>query len=146
LHGCCSDPKFMEEIKRLKIETVTHIFPKFMRMQADVFDSCMHSFFCAHKRGRGWCNRQPDPVNALGWTRLQHARGRVWLMHAFFFFRAQTWARVVQPSLIQSMRWVEPGCRDDRPGLPLTIGSPRLPLYLLYIYIYNVPNLYYYYY
>jgi hypothetical protein len=33
LHDCCSDPKFMEEIKHLKIETATHIFPKFMRMQ-----------------------------------------------------------------------------------------------------------------
>jgi hypothetical protein len=29
---------------------------------------------------------------------------------------------------------VEPVCRGDRPGLPLTIGSPRLPLYL-YIYM-----------
>jgi hypothetical protein len=35
----------MEELNHLKIETVTHIFPKFMRMQGDVFDSCMHSFF-----------------------------------------------------------------------------------------------------
>jgi hypothetical protein len=31
----------------------------------------MHAFlFCAHRRGRGWCNRQPGPVGALGWTRL----------------------------------------------------------------------------
>jgi hypothetical protein len=30
---------------------------------------------------------------------------------------------------------VEPVCRGDRPGLPLTIGSPGLPLYLPYIYI-----------
>jgi hypothetical protein len=35
----------MEEIKHLKIETVTHIFPKFTRMQGNVFDSCMHFFF-----------------------------------------------------------------------------------------------------
>jgi hypothetical protein len=45
-------------------------------------------------------------------------------------------------SLVQSVRWVEPGCRDDRSGLPLTIGSPGLSLYLpyicmhIYIYIY----------
>jgi hypothetical protein len=31
---------------------------------------------------------------------------------------------------------VEPVCRGGRPGLPLTIGSPGLPLYLPYIYIY----------
>jgi hypothetical protein len=35
----------MEEIKHLKIETATHIFPKFTRMQGTVFDSCMHFFF-----------------------------------------------------------------------------------------------------
>jgi hypothetical protein len=35
----------MKEIKHLKIETVTHIFPKFTRMQGNMFDSCMHSFF-----------------------------------------------------------------------------------------------------
>jgi hypothetical protein len=39
---------------------------------------------------------------------------------------------------------VEPVCRGDRPGLPLTIGSPGLPLYLpyiyIYIYIYNMPR------
>jgi hypothetical protein len=35
----------MEEIKHLKIETVAHIFPKSMRMQGDMFDSCMHSIF-----------------------------------------------------------------------------------------------------
>jgi hypothetical protein len=28
--------------KAFKIETVTHIFPKFTRMQVNVFDSCMH--------------------------------------------------------------------------------------------------------
>jgi hypothetical protein len=43
----------MEKIKHLKIETATHIFPKFTRMQRNVFDSCMHSFFCAHRRGAG---------------------------------------------------------------------------------------------
>jgi hypothetical protein len=35
----------MEEIKHLKIETATHLFSKFTRMQENVFDSCMHSFF-----------------------------------------------------------------------------------------------------
>jgi hypothetical protein len=84
----------MEEIKHLKIETVTHIFPKFMRMQGDVFDSCMHSFFTR------------TDVSAGGAT----------------------------DSLVQSVRWVEPGCRNDRPELPLTIGSPGLPLYLPYLY------------
>jgi hypothetical protein len=43
----------MEKIKHLKIETVTHIFPKFTRMHWIVFDSCMHSFFCANRRGAG---------------------------------------------------------------------------------------------
>jgi hypothetical protein len=90
MHGCCSDPKFMEEIKHLKIETVTRIFPKFTRMQGNMFDSCMHSFF---------------------------ARTDV--------------ERVAHPT--ESARWVEPGCRGGRHGLPLTIGSPGLPLYL-YIY------------
>jgi hypothetical protein len=88
----------MEEIKHLKIETVTHIFPKFMRMQGDVFDSCMHSFFARTDVGAGGATDR----------------------------------------LVQSMRWVEPGCRDDRPGLPLTIGSTGLPLYPPYIYIYIV--------
>jgi hypothetical protein len=32
----------MEEIKHLKIKTATHIFPKFTRMQRNVFDQCMH--------------------------------------------------------------------------------------------------------
>jgi hypothetical protein len=45
MHGCCSDTKFMEEIKHLKTETATHIFPKFTCMHGDVFGSCMHSFF-----------------------------------------------------------------------------------------------------
>jgi hypothetical protein len=52
----------MEEIKDLKIETAAHIFPKFMRMHWIVFDSCMHSFFCANRRGPG-DTRQP------GWAR-----------------------------------------------------------------------------
>jgi hypothetical protein len=86
----------MEEIKHFKIETTTHIFPKFMRMQGDVFDSCMHSFFARTDMGAGGAT----------------------------------------DSLVQSVRWVEPGCWDDRPGLLLTIGSPGLPLYLPYIYIY----------
>jgi hypothetical protein len=61
LHGCCSDPKFMEEIKHLKIETATHIFPKFMRMQG----TCL-TYACIP------------------------------------FLRAQTWARVVQPTVWSS--------------------------------------------
>jgi hypothetical protein len=32
----------MEEIKHLKIEIATHNFPKFTRMQGNVFDQCMH--------------------------------------------------------------------------------------------------------
>jgi hypothetical protein len=86
----------MEEIKHLKIEIVTHIFPKFMRMQRDVFYSCMHSFFAR------------TDVSASGAT----------------------------DSLIQSVRWIEPGCRDNRSGLSLIIRSIWLSLYLLYIYIY----------
>jgi hypothetical protein len=34
----------MEEIKHLKIETVTYLFSKFTCMQENVFDSCMHFF------------------------------------------------------------------------------------------------------
>jgi hypothetical protein len=82
----------MEKIKHLKIETVIHIFPKFIRMQGDVFDSCMHSFFARRDVGVGGAT--------------------------------------------DSLRWFEPGCMDDRPGLLLTIKSPGLPLYLPYIYIY----------
>jgi hypothetical protein len=48
-----SDPKFIEEIKHLKIENATHFFPKFTRMHWILFDSCMHSFFCANRRGAG---------------------------------------------------------------------------------------------
>jgi hypothetical protein len=93
----------MEEIKHLKIETAIHIFPKFMRMKGDVFESCMHSFFAR------------TDMSAGGAT----------------------------DSLVQSMRWIEPGCRDDRPGLPLTIGSSRLRYtYYIYIYIYIVTLLY----
>jgi hypothetical protein len=85
----------MEEIKHLKIETVTHIFPKFTRMQGNMFD--MHAFlFCAHRCGTS---------------------GAI-------------------DSLVQSVRWVEPGCRGDQSVLSLTIGSPVLSLYLPYIYIY----------
>jgi hypothetical protein len=46
------DPIFMEEIKYLKIETATHLFPKFTRMQGNVFDSCMH--FCFARTDVGW--------------------------------------------------------------------------------------------
>jgi hypothetical protein len=42
----------MEEIKHLKIETARHIFPKFTRMQGNMFDSCMHSFFARTDVGR----------------------------------------------------------------------------------------------
>jgi hypothetical protein len=83
----------MKEIKHLKIETYTHIFPKFMRMQRDVFDSCMHSFFARTDVGAGGAT----------------------------------------DSLVQSVRWVEPGCRDDRLGLPLKPRDPIIPT--LYIYI-----------
>jgi hypothetical protein len=55
-------------------------------------------------------------------------------MHSFFA-RTDVGAGGATDSLVQSVRWVEPGCRDNRPGLPLTIGSPELPLYLPYIYI-----------
>jgi hypothetical protein len=40
----------MEEIKHLKIETATHIFPKFKNK----------------KTWGGWRNRQPGSVSALG--------------------------------------------------------------------------------
>jgi hypothetical protein len=57
-------------------------------------------------------------------------------MHSFFA-RTDVGAGGAIDSLIQSVRWVEPGCRDDRPELLLTIVSPGLPLYLSYIYIYT---------
>jgi hypothetical protein len=66
-----------------------------MRMQGDVFDSCMHSFFAR------------TDVSAGGAT----------------------------DSLVQSVHWVEPGCRNDRPGLSLIVGRTELPLT---IYIYKV--------
>jgi hypothetical protein len=56
-------------------------------------------------------------------------------MHSFFAGR-DVGADGATDSLVQSVHWVEPGCRDERPGLPLTIGSPGVPLYLPYIYIY----------
>jgi hypothetical protein len=71
----------MEEIKHLKIENATHIFSKFTRMQGNVFDSCMHSFFARTDVGAGGAT----------------------------------------DSLVQSVRWVELGYRDNRCGLSLTI-------------------------
>jgi hypothetical protein len=38
--------------KTIKIETVVHLFPKFTRMQGNVFDSCMHFFFA--RTNVGW--------------------------------------------------------------------------------------------
>jgi hypothetical protein len=35
----------MEKINHLKIETSTHLVPKFMRIQGNIFDSCMPSYF-----------------------------------------------------------------------------------------------------
>jgi hypothetical protein len=35
----------MEDIKHLKIETVIYLFSKFTRMQGNVFDSCIPSYF-----------------------------------------------------------------------------------------------------
>jgi hypothetical protein len=64
----------MEEIKHLKIETTTHIFSKFTRMQGNVFDSCMHSFFCANRRGAGG-----TPDSLVGRTGLNQAAGVVGL-------------------------------------------------------------------
>jgi hypothetical protein len=74
----------MKEIKHLKIETVTHIFPKFMRMQETCLTHACIPFFAR------------TDVGAVGAT----------------------------DSLVQSVRWVKLGCRDDRPRLTLTIGSP----------------------
>jgi hypothetical protein len=57
-------------------------------------------------------------------------------MHAFLFCAHKRRAGGAPDSLVESARWVEPDCRDGQPGLPLTIGSPGLSLYLSYIYIY----------
>jgi hypothetical protein len=57
-------------------------------------------------------------------------------MH-FFFCANRRGAGGAPDRLVgRAGRWVEPVCRGGRPGLPLTIGSPGLPLYLPYIYIY----------
>jgi hypothetical protein len=37
----------LEETKHLKIETATHLFSKFTRMQETMFDLCMSSYFFA---------------------------------------------------------------------------------------------------
>jgi hypothetical protein len=42
----------MEEIKHLKIDTATHIFSKFTRMQGNMFDSRTHFFFTRTDVGR----------------------------------------------------------------------------------------------
>jgi hypothetical protein len=43
-------------------------------------------------------------------------------MHAFpFFARTDVGAGGATDSLVQSVRWVEPGCRGNRPRLILTI-------------------------
>jgi hypothetical protein len=55
-------------------------------------------------------------------------------MHAFLFCAQRRGTGGAPDSLVESTRWVELGCRGGRPGLPLTIGSPGLPLYI-YIYI-----------
>jgi hypothetical protein len=55
-------------------------------------------------------------------------------MHAFLFCAHRRGAGGAPDSLVESACWVEPGCRGGRPGLPLTIGSPGLPLYMPYIY------------
>jgi hypothetical protein len=59
-------------------------------------------------------------------------------MHAFFFCAHRRGARGAPDILVESTHWVEPGCRGGRPGLPLTIGSTWLPLYLAYIYMIKV--------
>jgi hypothetical protein len=56
-------------------------------------------------------------------------------MHAFLFFVLTDVGQVAHPTACLGAL-VEPVCRDDRSGLPLTIRSPGLPLYLPYIYIY----------
>jgi hypothetical protein len=63
----------MEKIKHLKIENVTHIFPKFTRMQGNVFDSCMHSFFARTNVGRvahptAWLSRRAGLNHVAGWS------------------------------------------------------------------------------
>jgi hypothetical protein len=61
----------MEEIKHLKIETATYIFPKFTRMQVNVFDLCMHSFFARTDAGRvahptDWSSRRVGLNQVVG--------------------------------------------------------------------------------
>jgi hypothetical protein len=61
----------MKEIKHLKIETATYIFPKFTRMQGNVFDSCMHFFFARTDVGRvaqrtAWFSRRAGLNQVIG--------------------------------------------------------------------------------
>jgi hypothetical protein len=60
-------------------------------------------------------------------------------MHVFLFCAHRRGAGGAPDSLVESVCWVEPRCRGDRPGLLLTIGSPGLPLYLPYIYTSRLP-------
>jgi hypothetical protein len=78
-----------------------------------------------------------ETVTHISFLNLRACKGTC-LTHACisFFARTDVDAGGATDNLVQSVRWVEPGCRGDRPGLPLTIGSPGLPLYLPYIYIY----------
>jgi hypothetical protein len=55
-------------------------------------------------------------------------------MHAFFFCAHRREAGGALDNLVESARWVEPGYTGGRPGLPLTIGSPDV---CIYIYIYE---------
>jgi hypothetical protein len=81
----------MEEIKHLKIETVTYLFPKFTRVQKNVFDSCMPFYFFMHRRGVGvhptawlgeWvqCARRAGPGRRGGRPRLLLVRGNSGLL------------------------------------------------------------------
>jgi hypothetical protein len=57
-------------------------------------------------------------------------------MHTLLFFALTDVGQVAYPTACLGAL-VEPVCRGGRPGLPLTIGSSGLLLYLPYIYIYN---------
>jgi hypothetical protein len=69
----------------------------------------MHAFlFCAHRRRRGWCNRQPGPVGALSWTRLQGW----WTWASFNYWKLR--APIIPALYIYIYIYITPGCIQYR--------------------------------
>jgi hypothetical protein len=65
----------MEKTKHLKIETASHLFPKFSHMQGKCLTYSCLSIFCAHSRGVEAYLFQPGL--GCGWTHLSEPDRRV---------------------------------------------------------------------